>query len=87
LVIVFLLLSTVTDRVAPDDYSSVNRIITIPRSFAFQLVNIFITEDQLLEDTEQFMVTLELPTGGLSCEVALGSITTATVNVIDNDGE
>ena len=72
--------------VAPEDYSSFNTLIPISRSFVGQQVNIVINDDQLLEDTEQLTVSLQLSTGGSSCAVALGSITTATVNIIDNDG-
>ena len=73
--------------IAPEDYSSFNTLIPISRSFVGQQVNVFINDDQLLEDNEQFTVSLQLSTGGSSCGVALGSITTATVNIIDNDGE
>ena len=85
--IVILFLLTAVLLVAPEDYSSFNTLIPISRSFRGQQVNIFINEDQLLEDTEQFTAFLQLSTGGSSCGVALGSITTVTVNIINNDGE
>ena len=72
--------------IAPQDYLVTNRPFFIPRSFNSFRFFITINDDQILEENEQFSVSLQLPSDGLACGIALGVVTTATVNIIDNDG-
>ena len=80
------LYSLIGNWLASEDYSSTTRQLFIPlssRSFQF---SISIINDEILEEDEQFSVLLQLPTDGLPCGITPGSIATATVNIIDNDG-
>ena len=72
--------------IAPQDYVPRNRSLFIPRSIDSFRFSIIIIDDRLLEQDEQFGVLLHLPTNGLRCGITLGSIATATVTIIDNDG-
>lgn len=71
---------------APQDYSSVNQSFIIPLLSSLYRFSIFITDDRVLEEDEQFSVLLQLPTNGLGCGITLGSTAVATVNIQDNDG-
>lgn len=71
--------------VAPQDYISRNQSTLITGSTTLRFF-IAITDDSVLEETEQFSVLLQLPSDGLACGITLGIITTATVSIIDNDG-
>ncbi|PYJ83093.1 MAG: hypothetical protein DME22_16630 [Verrucomicrobia bacterium] len=81
--------STVTVDVATADVTATNGLdytgVTNTLSFApgerFGLITVPILNDAIKEPTKNFRVTLSNPTGG----AALGSRTTATVSIVDND--
>jgi hypothetical protein len=63
------------------DYSGVSGTLNFPEGTFSQTITIPIVDDQNREGTEQFSITLSNPTG----EVDLGTISTATLTIVDND--
>ena len=63
------------------DYSGVSGTLNFPEGTFSQNITIPIMDDQIREGTERFSITLSNPTG----EVDLGTISTATVTIVDND--
>jgi len=66
---------------AGSDYSAVTGTLNFPEGTFSQTITIPIVDDQNREGTEQFSITLSNPTG----EVDLGTISTATLTIVDND--
>ena len=58
----------------------------ISQSSTSSRFSIDITNDRILEDDEQFSVSLRLPTDVLACGLTLGSISMANVTILDNEG-
>ncbi|MFN3707336.1 carbohydrate binding domain-containing protein [Microcella sp.] len=67
---------------AGDDYVAVSETVTIPAGSTRASVSVTTIDDDLAEDTETFTVTISDPVNA-----TLGTTVTATVQIIDNDGE
>lgn len=65
----------------PVDYAGLTGTLNFPDGSFAQTITIPIFDDQLREGAEQFSITLRNPTG----EVDLGTPSTATVTIADND--
>lgn len=63
------------------DYAGLTGTLNFPEGAFAQTITIPIVDDQIREGTEQFSITLSNPTG----EVDLGTISTATLTIVDND--
>src|SRR5205807_1789348 len=63
------------------DYTGVTNTLSFAPGERFGLITVPILNDAIKEPTKNFRVTLSNPTGG----AALGSRTTATVSIVDND--
>ena len=72
--------------IVPTDFTAiVDRTVTFQPSETQRQVQVVIEDDDILENTEDFTGLLSLPAS--SDGVALGSATTATATIIDNDGK
>ena len=67
---------------APDDYTSVSQLLTFGPGQTTQNVPVAIFDDNVFEETEQFMASLELVTTGVDVQVIPAE---ATVNIFDDD--
>ena len=67
---------------APGDYTSNVLTVTFPAGTTTQEVLVQTVEDSIHERAERFTAILSNPVGG-----ELGTDTTATVNIVDNDGK
>lgn len=67
---------------AGDDYVAVSETVTIPAGSTRASVSVVTLDDDLEEGTETFTVTISDPVNA-----TLGAPVTATVQIIDNDGE
>ena len=68
---------------APDDYTALTTMtITFPAGTTRQVIPAVTINDDIQEGDESFRLRLSNPTNGLM----LGSRSTATVNIRDNDG-
>ena len=67
--------------IAPDDYSNEPIVVTLADRQTSKTVSIPLVDDGIFEATENLNLTLTDPTDGAT----LGSQTTATLNIIDND--
>jgi hypothetical protein len=63
------------------DYSGVSGTLNFAEGTFSQTITIPIFDDQIREGTERFSISLSNPTG----EVDLGTISTATLTIVDND--
>ena len=70
---------------SPDDFESVDTVLTFRSNTPEQCVVISIRDDDIVEQRESFYVTLEGPPG-LDDRVSLGP-TQQMVVIIDDDGE
>ncbi|MGY6497476.1 MAG: Calx-beta domain-containing protein, partial [Microcella sp.] len=68
--------------IAGEDYVAVSETVTIPAGSTRASVSIATIDDDLEEGTETFTVTISDPVNA-----TLGTSVTATVQIIDNDGE
>ena len=66
---------------APDDYDNSPITVTFANGETTKTFTIPIVDDSIFENTENLNLTLSNPTGGAT----LGTQTTATLNIIDND--
>lgn len=67
--------------IAPDDYTNSSITVNFAAGETSKTVSIPINNDSVLESTETINLTLTNPTNGAT----LGTQTTATLNIIDND--
>jgi Ca2+-binding RTX toxin-like protein len=67
--------------VAPDDYNSNSIVVTFNNGETAKTVTIPVVDDLIVESTETINLTLADPTNG----AILGTQTTATLNIVDND--
>ena len=66
----------------PNDYTSVSTMLTFGPGQTTQNVPVAIFDDNVFEDTEEFMASLELVTTGVDVQVVPAE---ATVNIFDDD--
>ena len=66
----------------PNDYTSVSQLLTFGPGQTTQNVPVTIVNDNVFEETEQFMASLELVTTGVDVQVIPAE---ATVNIFDDD--
>ncbi len=66
---------------APDDYTATSGTLTFTDGQTSKTINIPVNNDTTSEPAESFSISLSNPTGGAT----LGSPTTATLNINDND--
>jgi hypothetical protein len=66
---------------SPEDYTAVNKVVTLNAGVASLIVKVKIKDDLDLEEDETFKVQLSAPSYGY-----LGTQKTATVTIQDNDG-
>ena len=71
--------------VSPDDYCAVDTVVRFGANTREQCVDISIRDDDVVEQTESFIVTLERPPD-LNDSVSL-SPTKQTITIINDDGE
>ncbi|XP_065911234.1 extracellular matrix protein 3-like [Dysidea avara] len=77
--------SNTSTSATADDYSSSIVAVNISPGVWNTTVSLAITDDDLLEPTEYFNVSLMLPSLLLNKSISLGNISTAIVTVTDND--
>ena len=70
---------------SPEDYRAVDTVLTFGANTPEQCVNISIRDDDVVEQTESFIVTLERPLD-LNNSVSL-SPTQQTITIINEDGK
>ena len=68
---------------ADGDYVTLTRTLTFPAESVTASATVTTREDDTQEGPESFTATLSDPTNGLS----LGTTTSATVDIIDDDGK
>ena len=67
------------------DYDSGPYTVTIPAGQTTATFNVPITDDMILEGSENFMLTIDETS--LPDDVTRGTPGEATVNIVDNDGK
>ena len=67
--------------IAGADYSQLTFALSFTDSVRFDCIDFNITDDLIAENTESFMIGISVPSGN---EFS-GGITSASVNIIDND--
>jgi len=70
-----------------NDYTSVTTTVTFGATDTMQFVNIPINDDDILENTEQFIVELSVPDPARNIGVREGTPSETTVIINDNDSK
>lgn len=71
---------------APSDFTAqADTTVTLQPAETQQEVRVVIRDDNILEDSEEFTGLLSLPSG--SAGVVLGTATTATATILDDDSK
>ena len=75
-----------TDTSAADDYTPVTQTVTFPAGETSVTVPVNTLDDSIDEQPESFEAQLSDPNGN-GLELSIGGEDTATVDIIDDDGE
>ena len=68
-----------------DDYNSGPYVVTFLAGVTHVLFNVTITDDYVLEDDENFFLTID--SSSLPSNVTVNNLSQATVTILDNDGK
>ena len=68
-----------------DDYNSGPYVVTFLAGVTRVVFNVTITEDNILEDDENFSLTID--SFSLPINVTVDNLSQATVTILDNDGK
>ena len=81
------LILSFTSLTGGSDYSGVSFSVTFPAGVNAMSFNVPIINDNIAELAESFTLDLEIPAASAAMGVMKGSPDTATVNIMDDEGE